>query len=120
MNQKSIGDRGEQLAAWYLRAKGYRIIERNFRVRGGEIDIICRDRTTLVFVEVKTRRSVLGGYPEEMVTPKKLERLRIAIGCYLQSHHRLPNEMRIDVVSVEQQKLLPHLMHFKNITENIS
>lgn len=99
MTQKSIGDRGEAIAVWYLRAKGYQIIERNFFVRGGEIDIIARQGKTLVFIEVKTRSSSTSGYPEEMVTSKKLERLHFAMACYLQRHRTFPPH-RLDVIAI--------------------
>ena len=108
---------GENMAAKYLRTKGYYILRRNYRVRGGEIDIIAKQNQTLVFVEVKTRRQNAGGYPEEAVTPKKLKRMDLAIQNYLMQKRQPPKEMRIDVISIELDKLpLPRIHHLKNIT----
>jgi len=75
-DNKKTGNRGEELAAEYLRKKGYKIEERNFRTRFGEIDIVCWDGQTLVFVEVKTKIGHDFGEPEEMVNKGKLERVR--------------------------------------------
>jgi len=71
-NNKVTGNKGEELAAGYLSKKGYKIIERNFRTRFGEIDIVCWDGETLVFVEVKTKIGHDFGEPEEMVNKGKL------------------------------------------------
>jgi putative endonuclease len=73
---KVTGNRGEELAALYLEKKGYEIQERNFRTRFGEIDIICRDGQTLVFVEVKTKIGHDFGEPEEMVNKSKLAQVQ--------------------------------------------
>jgi putative endonuclease len=75
-DNKKTGNRGEELASEYLQKKGYRIEERNFRTRFGEIDIVCWDGQTLVFVEVKTKIGHDFGEPEEMVNKGKLERVR--------------------------------------------
>ena len=67
-----LGRRGENIAARHLRRSGYKVLYRNFRAqKGGEVDIVCRDKDTLVFVEVKTRRSDQFGAPAEAVTPFK-------------------------------------------------
>src|SRR6266446_6198986 len=71
-----LGARGEELAARYLRRHGFKILYRNFRGRqGGEIDLVCRDRDTLVFVEVKTRTSEDFGRPLEAVNRPKQRRI---------------------------------------------
>ena len=113
----ATGNRGERIARWFLRTKGYRILTTNFRVRGGEIDLVCRQDDTLVFVEVKTRSNRLGGYPEEAVTVRKMQRLQTAIDVYLQRHldARLP--IRIDVISITVGgQTWPTVNHFQNIT----
>lgn len=70
--RRSLGRRGEELAAQYLRRNGYKVIHHNFRApKGGEVDLVCRDRDTLVFVEVKTRTSEAFGAPAEAVTIAK-------------------------------------------------
>lgn len=67
-----LGREGERLAARHLKRNGYRVLYRNFRApHGGEVDIVCRDHDTLVFVEVKTRRSLTFGSPAESVTREK-------------------------------------------------
>src|SRR5882672_12931997 len=71
-----LGARGEKLACAFLRRKGYRILYRNFRARhGGEVDIVCRDRDTLVFVEVKTRTREDFGRPVAAVDREKKKRV---------------------------------------------
>src|SRR6476469_1559272 len=71
-----LGARGEKLACAFLRRKGYRILYRNFRARhGGEIDVVCRDRDTLVFVEVKTRTREDFGRPFEAVNREQQQRI---------------------------------------------
>jgi len=112
----SAGNHGERIARWFLRTKGYRVLTTNFRVRGGEIDLVCRQGGTLVFVEVKTRTNRLGGYPEEAVTRRKMSRLQTAIEAYLQQHGaQIP--IRIDVVSIAfDGKAWPEISHFQNVT----
>lgn len=83
---KARGDRGEALAAEYLRARGYRIVETNWRCRGGEIDLIAEKDGVLSFVEVKLRSGLSHGLPREFVTAKKQEKLRTAALHYLSAH----------------------------------
>lgn len=72
LSKKQFGKRGEDLAANFLRKNGYRILERNFLIRGGEVDIIAQDKDVLVFVEVKARYSHEFGLPAESITYFKL------------------------------------------------
>ena len=97
------GKKGEDLACDFLKKQGYKIIERNFRIRGGEIDIIAQDGNTLVYVEVKTRTSHQFGYPEEAVTRWKLRFLERAAKYYRNNRKyiNLPALERIDVVVVD-------------------
>jgi putative endonuclease len=83
MNTRRIGDRGEKLALNYLSGLGYGVVERNYRTRYGEIDLIARDAETLIFVEVKLRRSTAYGNPLESVTPRKQEQVRSIAEQYL-------------------------------------
>ena len=69
--KQKIGKTGESIAVRYLRKQGYRIVEQNFRSKAGEIDIIAREKQSLVFVEVKTRSSRSFGSPKWAITPKK-------------------------------------------------
>ena len=77
-SQLPLGRRGERAAEKYLRRNGYRIVARNFRAAGAEIDLVAMDGETLVFVEVKTRRSRISGAPEEAVDERKQTRMRRA------------------------------------------
>lgn len=92
--------KGEDLAAKFLQEKGYKIIERNFRKGYGEIDIIALKDNVLVFVEVKTRTSNNYGTPFEAITPFKLRSLVRTAQFYKLLNPKLPDQMRIDAVSV--------------------
>lgn len=101
---KFLGDRGEEKAAKHLKKRGYKILERNYRVHNvGEIDIIARDGEYTVFVEVKYRKSTDFGRPEEYVTQRKRERLIRAAEHYIQKNH-LETPVRFDVVSLVGEK----------------
>lgn len=100
-NRQSRGKEGEDLAASHLKSLGYKILERNFKKRYGEIDIIAQDEDTLVFVEVKTRWSKRFGPPEEAVTPWKLKSIIRTAQYYKMLHPELPESLRIDVVAVD-------------------
>ncbi len=95
-----LGRSGEEIALRFLKKKGYRIIGQSFRMFRGEIDIIAFDRKTLVFVEVKTRKSREYGSPEESVTSAKQEQLRKIASGFLVKSHLQDVECRFDVISV--------------------
>jgi putative endonuclease len=101
MKRKELGDAGEKLAKDFLKKKGYKIRETNFRCREGEIDIIARKKDCLVFVEVRTKSSSGCGSPEESVTFAKKEKLIASALTYLSEHKNLPESWRIDFVAVE-------------------
>jgi putative endonuclease len=101
MKRRDTGILGEKLARDYLRRQGYRIRQSNYRCPEGEIDIVAEHKDYLVFVEVKARRSLEFGIPEEAVTADKRERLRLAAAHYRQEHEKLPQLWRIDVVAIE-------------------
>ena len=99
--RQGLGQTGERLAAERLVQCGYRILERNFRCRYGEIDIGAEDGDDLVFVEVKTRRGVAYGLPEEAVTVRKQQKL-IELALYdLDARACSERSWRIDVVAVQ-------------------
>jgi putative endonuclease len=100
----STGKRGEELAAAYLAEAGYRIIERNYRCLFGEIDIVAEEGETLVFVEVKSRRSDAYGDPQLAVGHKKQKKISKISVHYLAERHLCHHPARFDVVAV---KLLP-------------
>lgn len=99
--RRRLGDRGEKLAQAFLRSKGYRIVETNYRCRLGEIDIVAQHGDCMAFVEVRTRRGAEFGPPEESVTERKKRRLALLAEGYLQSHEGLPAQWRIDVVAIQ-------------------
>jgi putative endonuclease len=94
------GRHGEVLAARWLEEHGLRVIELNWRCRGGEIDVVALDGDEIVVVEVKTRRGLGWGHPLEAVTPVKLARLRRLAGAWLEAHPGTGRRVRIDVVGV--------------------
>jgi putative endonuclease len=99
---RSLGDQGERLAARRLRRRGYRIIDRNFRAAGAEIDIVALDRDTLVFVEVKTRRGMGAGRPEDSVHGLKQHRIRRAAAIFARARAMEERPIRFDVVAVSR------------------
>jgi putative endonuclease len=99
--RQSLGRLGERLAADTLEQRGYRIIERNFRCRSGEIDLVAEEGQDLVFVEVKTRRGVARGLPEEAVNGRKARKLQEVAFGYLEKHNLPDCSWRIDVVAVQ-------------------
>ncbi len=101
MKRRDTGILGEKLAGDFLKKRGYRIYETNYRCPEGEVDIVARHKDSLVFVEVRSKRSLEFGSPEESITPTKMERLRAVAAHYRQTHNNLPPLWRIDVVAVE-------------------
>jgi len=104
MKRRNVGILGEKLARDFLKKRGYRILESNYRCREGEVDIVTRHKDSLVFVEVRTKRSLEFGSPEESITPTKMEKLRAVAAHYQQTHDNLPASWRIDVVAVEMDQ----------------
>lgn len=118
MQNKQTGDYGESLACQYLQKQGYKILERNYRIRGGEIDIVAREKETLVFVEVKTRWSHEYGLPTESMTPWKIKFLLKTARFYIQKIGWGNKEYRLDFVGVDfaESKENPKIELIKNIT----
>jgi putative endonuclease len=99
--RQSLGSLGERLAAATLEERGYCILERNFRCRSGEIDLVAEEGSDLVFVEVKTRRGTAHGLPEEAVNNRKARKLQEVAFSYLDLHQLPDCSWRIDVVAVQ-------------------
>ena len=114
-----IGKLGEDMAATYLRNKGWKILERNYKARYGERDIVARDHETLVFVEVKTRIGDRYGTPEESVTPRKLREVVETAQFYKTLHPNLPDSLRIDVIGIVLDPEAKSPIYF-NHTENVT
>lgn len=136
-----LGKWGESLAADYLIAKGYSILERNARTSYGEIDLVVCQESDLsnqegkrlrqneagrsssasitVFVEVKTRSTPAYGMPEESVTPLKRSHLLSAAEAYMQAHPDLEQVWRIDVIAIQKEAGIktPVITHFENAIE---
>src|SRR5258708_29297123 len=99
--RQKLGRLGERLASDSLEERGYRIIERNFRCRSGEIDLVAEEGQDLVFVEVKTRRGTSRGLPEEAITSRKARKLQEVAFYYLDAQNLPDCSWRIDVVAVQ-------------------
>jgi len=94
-----IGKKGEDIAAEYLCAKGYQIVERNYKYGRNEIDLIAVKDKMLLFVEVKTRTSITYGYPEKAVNRQKAANIKKAAGFYMEQVPEYPL-VRFDIVAV--------------------
>lgn len=113
------GALGEDIACEFISKKGYKILQRNFKARYGELDIIAIDGKTLVFIEVKTRTNLLFGTPEEAITPRKLHELIQTCQYYVILHPELPKLLRIDVIGIMMDKIteeVQRITHTENIT----
>ena len=111
-----LGKWGEDLAADYLRDKGYVIIDRDWKSGHHDLDIVAKEDETLVIVEVKTRRNRLFGNPEEAVDYRKLRSLQMAINHYIKYRH-INGDSRLDIITVvgtvgEE----PEIEHIKDVS----
>lgn len=111
------GQTGEDLAVGYLENKGYTIVERNYRLRIGEIDIIARDGEFLVFVEVKTRRSSRFGSPFDAVDFRKQQQVSRVALAFMTRHGCGEMAIRFDVIGVHLEKQSPRIELIKNAFE---
>ena len=98
-----IGQNAEESAARYLEAQGMSVVARNFRCRGGEIDLVCRDGKALVFVEVRRRTRADFGGAGPSITVKKQERIALAANYYLLLHASAASDCRFDCVLIDGQ-----------------
>lgn len=112
----AVGTYGEDVAVRHLVAQGLAILERNWRCRYGEIDIVARDGDVLVICEVKTRTSSRYGGPAAAVVGRKAVRLRRLAQTWLEEHSVSPAAVRIDVVSVVvPDRGAPHVQHVTGV-----
>lgn len=115
LNRKAIGSDGEKKAIVFLENQGFRILERNYRSKVGEIDIIALRDSLISFVEVKTRRSNDYGSPEEAVNKKKRRRIIRAAKYYLISHNLYDKkDVRFDVLALTRKKSSFEIEYFEN------
>jgi putative endonuclease len=116
--RKALGQWGEELAAGYLASQGYKIVERNWRSRAGELDIIAEAEGVLIFVEVRTRRSTARfGTPAESVDARKQRQVREIAQLYLHMTRKHEVRCRFDVVAITSQQhpdSSPDLRHIPN------
>lgn len=115
--QKRVGEKGEQIAAGYLRGKGYQILDRNYTSRYGELDLVALDSDCIVFVEVKTRTTESFGLPEASITPSKFEKIVNTGLLWLQDHPESPDDWRIDVVAIilNKNRRVDDIQQFVNV-----
>ena len=115
MDNRTLGKRGEAIAAAYLKGQRFTIIERNFRCKGGEVDIIAREGKTLVFVEVKTRRTLTFGPPQLALTPFKQRQISKAALTWLAKKKQFGASARFDVIAIiAPDHQVPEIEHIRN------
>jgi len=107
LKKKELGANGEEIAVSYLKNRGYRILERNYRIRLGEIDIIAEQGEDLVFIEVKTRSDTLFGSPFDSVTLSKQRQLSKVALAYISKRGCHDRPARFDVVGVRLKGVNP-------------
>ena len=114
---RDLGLNGEEFAARYLEAKGYRIVERNYRIRSAEIDLIAERDGVIVFVEVKTRKNKKYGRPAEAVTLAKQKKIISAASVFMQREEYVQSACRFDVIEVYYEEGVRHINQIENAFE---
>lgn len=109
--RRVFGNSAEELASRFLKGLGYKIIEKQFRTKFGEIDLIAMDGNEVIFVEVKARKSTDFGYPEESVTKSKLRKIAAVSSEYLHRKKLDSVPFRIDVIAIDYSGKKPDLKH---------
>ncbi|WP_449281604.1 YraN family protein [Leucobacter sp.] len=116
-HNQALGSRGESIAAAYLEERGYRVFQRNWRTRHGELDLIAHDSGTLVAIEVKTRSGAGYGHPFEAITAKKADRLRRLLLEWARLHDSRSRGLRVDAIGVTLRPgAEPHIEHLRGIS----
>ncbi len=113
-SNRSVGDWGEREAASYLKRRGYVLLERNWRVRMGEIDIIAQKDGELIIVEVKSSLKLSAVAPEYRVGTQKQRKLRTLAQAYLRNKKDAPESIRFDVISLWREGKETKLRHIEN------
>ena len=117
--KKEQGKYGEDLACKYLAGLGYEILERNYLIRGGEIDIVALDGETTVIIEVKLREGDEYGSAVESITPSKLKYLIRTTKIYAYERD-IKGGLRIDLIAIDFKNGKPEITHIQNITEGFN
>lgn len=115
--RKRFGNKSEKAAVKYLRKAGYKILETNYRSKFGEIDIIAMDKKSIVFIEVKARKSETFGTPLEAVNSKKQKRISMVALNYLKQKDKISCKARFDVVGIKITKNNSEIKLIKNAFE---
>jgi putative endonuclease len=115
--RQQFGKKSESLAVRYLKKNGYKILEQNYRNKLGEIDIIAKEKNTLVFIEVKARKTHVFGNPKWSVTPKKQRKISMVALYYLKALKQTHVKARFDVVALSSEKDRPRIEIIKNAFE---
>ena len=114
MNRKKIGNKGEELAVSFLSANGYEVLHRNYWAGRAEVDIIARHESSLIFIEVKTRKSIDFGYPEEFVSEAQQERIHYAAEEYI-INKDWKGDIRFDILAIVWDgSKEPNIEHFED------
>lgn len=114
MDKQSLGKWGEETVCTYLQKNGYAILQRNYRVRGGEIDIVAQKKDHIVFVEVKARRTDEFGSPAEAVGARKQQKIRLAARQYVAAYGKTGENYTFDVAEVFVREGAADIRYIKN------
>ena len=119
-SRDTLGRRGEEEAAKYLKSIGYRIVATRERILRGDIDLVALDGRTVVFVEVRSRSDTVHGHPAETIGHRKQRRVAQLATAYIRRHRLEDCSVRIDVVTVtfDGADGRPHVEHFQNAFES--
>ena len=119
-SRKETGAKGEKLAARFLKRKGYKIVQRNYKCKLGEIDIIAKQDKTLVFVEVKTRQTAEFGPPQYVITAAKKRQISRVALSYIKYGNLMEQSCRFDVIAVTfpRESRRPRIEHIENAFES--
>jgi len=112
-----LGQAGENQAITFLKKNGYHILEKNYRSKLGEIDVIAKDSETIAFIEVKTRRSTYYGHPKEAITLDKQKKISMTALEYLKKHKLIHSKARFDVITISYISQKPDIQLIKNAFE---
>ncbi len=118
-SRKELGVKGEKLAAKFLRRRGYKIIQRNYRCKLGEIDIIAERDGTIVFVEVRTRQTEEFGPPQYSITAAKRNQISRVALCYIREKNLVGQSCRFDAIAItfSPGSRRPEIEHIENAFE---